>query len=113
MFDSPIAYCSLKGIWVALDEHAAACRAAHSCSGSHCPLFSAGEVELDIRNIKNAGDAASARSALALIQGVSEVRLSEDLRTVRVCFDPTKVEPSQFNRALRAVGYKVSGASAD
>ena len=49
-----------------------------------------------------AGD--SARSALSLIQGVADVRISEDFQTATVEFDPAKVQLQQFTRALRAVG---------
>ena len=106
MFDSPIAYCALKGVWVALDQSAADCRAAHRCADSGCPLFSQGEVRLALRNVESPRDAASVRSALELIEGVREVRLSDDLREALVSFDLVKAEPAQFNRALRAVGYE-------
>jgi copper chaperone CopZ len=106
MFDSPIAYCALKGVWVALDQSAADCRAAHCCADSGCPLFSQGEVRLALRDVESPRDAASVRSALELIEGVREVRLSDDLQEAVVSFDPVKAEPAQFNRALRAVGYE-------
>lgn len=111
MFNSPMAYCTLKGEWVALDQRAADCRAAHSCAGSSCPLFSDGKVCLALRNVKSARDAASVRSALELINGVREVQLSDDLSEARVNFDPVRAEPAQFNRALHAVGFGVAAAS--
>ncbi|HKO87832.1 MAG TPA: hypothetical protein VJU83_04855 [Burkholderiales bacterium] len=60
---------------------------------------------LKMEGIRSPADCASARSALALIQGVSEVRLTEDCKEARVLFDPTKVGTDQFLRALHAVGF--------
>lgn len=52
--------------------------------------------------------AASVRSALELVGGVSRVALSDDYREALISFDPRKANPQQFVRAVRAVGYEAS-----
>ena len=61
-------------------------------------------ARVEMQGIRSAQDCASAKSALSLIQGVSEVSLSEDSKTAVVAFDPVQVQ--QFTCALRAVGFK-------
>lgn len=49
----------------------------------------------------------SVESALSVIRGVADVRVSLADHEATVCFDPDKVFPRQFETAVRVVGCEV------
>lgn len=111
MFNSPIAYCSIKRTWVTLEQNQSDCERRNLCDGAApCPIsmwFSkplAHRIALSIVGA-DVRAARTVRSALELIGGVESVVLSHDCRRAAVTYDPSKVDTQQFIRALRAVGF--------
>lgn len=77
----------------------------------HCQDDEAVEYERVVLFVESNLDtraAASVRSALELIGGVSSVALSKDHREALISFDPQKANTHQFVRAVKAVGYEAS-----
>lgn len=52
----------------------------------------------------NCDRAAGVRSALAAINGVTNVEVSVECARATVSFEPQKVRPSQFRTAIRVMG---------
>lgn len=121
MFDSPIVFCKVSKAWVSLAQTHDQCAATHRCQASaDCPLvhcFAVREanaapqpnlqrVSLALQGVRNISDESGVRSALSLIQGVTEVRVTQDLQSATVLFDSAKAASAQFVRALGAVGFR-------
>lgn len=83
-----------------------------ACVGTHrfLPDEAIGyqRVVLFVESTLDTRAAASVRSALKLIGGVSGVALSHDYREALISFDPRKANTQQFVRAVWAVGYEAS-----
>ena len=61
-------------------------------------------AKLDISGLQSKAATDSVRSALAAINGVSEIRLSPERGVATLWYDPGKVWPHQLRVAVRAVG---------